>query len=738
MAGGWELYHNTDAPAEEHQQPGRHLSAATEEELESLKADCLSLGFSGFVVKQGRATYRAQPRAELLQKRNSGWWPARGNKLYVAPAPGDAVDFLLAVPQEGLAASQGCSSSSSSTGRPGLTEVVFGSCCFRADPQLLVSRSGYFESAFRHDWGDAARSSARHSFQEFPGGELAFTIALRWLSTPPTSATGPPWPIQDLEQANLGLEGAAYLDSPLLARALTLSWHLAAKRSREDLLKMAGVLSIHLSSFNPEGQQLLIKELRFMLEELPKHQLALSTEFLASPTAGLAVLDARDAARESIVGHIKNVGGWVNAVLSGDTSITYHEDSPIRGPHDFAVRLLDRHEGFFLQRLPVLRRLLRHVEPSTPIAVPLAFRVAAACIAAEVEGDSEVFAGQRIALDVVETSVAHAPDPAQAASEEACVVSLFGAGGNAPLINLDILARPGFPPAAGGVVLSRVLSSWAAGEGRESTGDPADIILDGVVKDRQRLRSLLLATVHRLGAEEAGDAERRHDGAEWGTLGDLAVPELVSAFSLAVTKALQRAATESETGRMPEVFVGEAQVDETLRLLFKLLFRATGGLPGVHFPLALLADLRGHTAAGLGIRRALQELHLLKGDEQRTWREAEAVWPLLAWDGAEVAQLTEAVRLVREWLTAAKASDHFVKREAKAAAVRLLARMALHKLSEPEDLLGPPIPAHVIALLVLRRQEQSAARIEALEAENSVLRTEIDRLTLTQRAGPGS
>merc|ERR1712136_342714 len=145
-----------------------------------------------------------------------------------------------------------------------------------------------------------------------------------------------------------------------------------------------------------------------------------------------------------------------------------------------------------------LRRVLGYIDPCTPVDSPMCFRVAAAACAAE--GGS--FAGEQIARGIFECSLAATRSPTLTASHVDCVAGLFGAsGGNcaasapsAPdsgevcrqsptaVMGLDVLVRHLVPPAAAAVILSRVLSSWAASEAGNDA-DAVDVILSGLRSD---------------------------------------------------------------------------------------------------------------------------------------------------------------------------------------------------------------------------------------------------------------
>mmetsp|Transcript_145961 Transcript_145961/g.467971 ORF Transcript_145961/g.467971 Transcript_145961/m.467971 type:complete len:600 (-) Transcript_145961:92-1891(-) len=590
-------------------------------------------------------------------------------------------------------------------------------------------------------------------------------VALAWLSTTSGAAVGEPWPLRSCDDVCDAVASAAYLDAPRLVRAAVRSWSLGAERAREEQLRVAGAIVEATLQFEDSDQELVIFELRQLLHNLPKHQLVLAPEFLAAPAAGLEILEARQVAKETLMGHMKQVGEWVGSVMGradgGDHRS--HSGTDPEAPlssSEFAVRLLDRHRAYFLARRVALRQLLGHVDVSTAISPPLCFGVASAALAAssalpgDLAGDaSEPFPGRAMAVEIFERSVGAVEFPAEAAADPSCVNGLFGAGGRTlgdDVLALDVLARPLVPPAAASVVLSRVLSSWGAIEACSCTdqngceggdgSDAADVILAGVASDRQKLRLMLQQALPRI-AEESDPA-----GSDWGTSFDYAVPELRAAFARAVSSASSspsnRGASSAAAGE--EVAMGgSVVVDDTVRLLFRVLFQPTGGLPGVAFPLSLFGELRGHNAhcRSLAARCAVARLReMFAFDPRRAWRVADSVWPTISWDDAEESLLEDVVAMLRSWLIAAKRAPSAApapvveapgrdnKAEAKLAVVRLLAKLPLHRLSNTEHLLGPPVPAHVLALLAQRGVERDSQRISALEAENERLRSDVSRL----------
>jgi len=684
----WECYQDYDAPCDDSE--GHSLAAGTPEELSQCRLQCLSLGFGGFVVRKGQATFRGQTRSELLELKTHGFFD-RGAVLYVLP---DAAQ--------------------KSSEEDDSVQISFEEVSFAAKAATLASQSGYFASAFRHSWQDGGGGTEMHRFQEFPGGQRAFELALVWLSTAEGMSVGHPWPIEDRDDACLLAEASMYLDAPALLRAGARSWRLAAARSRQDMLRVAGALAEALSQFPPgEGQEIVVQEMRDMLQELPKHQLQLASEFTTSPIAGLAALEARIIARETLVGHIKTVGNWMGSVIGSGERRERVASNTEDSPHDFAVRLFELHEQFFLAKMPERRRLLRHVDPSQPIAAPLCFRIAAAAALAAAEEGYEVFAGKRLAVDIFEHGLGVEPDPASAASDDACVCGLFGASQDDPALGLEVLARPLVPPAAAAVILGRVLASWAAGE----VADASVAIYDGVASDRQGLRAMLQAALPRIEAEDSQSSPV--GGTEWGSSFDLAVPELRAAFAGAASAAVKRAG-----------LAGEGIEDETLSLLFNVLFRPTGGLPGVSFPLNLLSKLpqpAGGQSAVLAAERAIEELKLQEKGTGR-WQLAQGVWSSINWDVQSETVLEEVVALLRRWLLEAEDGSSRDCKAAQAASVRLFGALPLQRLAEPEELLGPPVPAHVLATLARREQHSVEERLAFLESENTALRIEIRRL----------
>lgn len=691
---GWILFEGADSAPH---RAGGSVPVPSEGKLAALRKDCLHLGYGGFVVKRGVATLRPLGRAFLLEHKTTTWLD-RGSMLYVAPESSGA---------ESLTASS--------------REVLLKCATSRvyADPEQLAANSGYFASVFRHSWADAEEC---HTFSEFPGGEAAFALATAWLVAHPGSPVGEPWPIQDRHDVCILIKAATYLDSPQLLRAAVRSWSLFEERGTEDRLLVAGAISEASLQFEGPGQDLVISALLMLLQDLPKHQLALAPEFLAAPAAGLTVLEAKESARETIIGAMRSVGGMVASVISGsggERSVPNEDpDSPL-SPNDFAVRLFDQHEAFFIQQPPVLRRLLRHIDASVPIVAPLCYRLAAAAVDPAMVAEDPSF--HSLGIDIFERSISSARCPAEAAADPACVEGLFGAGGRRPadgVVGLEVLARPVVPPAAAGVILSRVLSSWAAAES-SAGADAAAVILAGVASDRQRLRILLEAVLPRIADE--GGAETGND---WGSNFDYAVPELRAALVHALTT--------------------RAELDHTVRLLFRVLFQPTGGLPGINFPLSLLEELRGHshTCLALAVRCAVGRLRDLFAEAPGSaWRSAEEAWPWISWGAATEELLEDVVAMLRDWMaftvSASSATEGKGKGSAggspEAAMIRLLLQLPLERLPRPEVLLGPPVPAHVLATLAFRATGSLTAKIARLEEENQALHAEIERLSVECR-----
>eukprot|EP00927_Polykrikos_kofoidii_P086829 TRINITY_DN9843_c0_g1_i1.p1 TRINITY_DN9843_c0_g1~~TRINITY_DN9843_c0_g1_i1.p1 ORF type:complete len:754 (-),score=141.08 TRINITY_DN9843_c0_g1_i1:48-2309(-) len=743
----WQIFEGCDVPLEDSH--GQQMPAASPEELESCREECLKIGYGGFATRRGLATFHPLGRRALLERRESTFWE-RGAALHVAPAAvlasEDDADSVL---------------------------VSHGSTSRRAaSAELLSSRSGYFASLFRHDWADSgtqvkASSSCGKAgeprdgavcdgrqthFAEFPGGERAFEFALSWLCAQDGEAFLEPWPIISCDDLFLAGESAAYLDAPGLLRAATGSWRLARERTADELLHVSGVLVAGSMHFEEHAQEDVIDEIRVMLQEMPKDQLVLSPEFLAAPKAGLAVLDVRRAAKNSIVGHIKSIGGWMMSTASASSNVVAtaaawerrsvaaaaRDDArraakgmEASSPHDFAVRLFEAHEMFFAGQPEESRRLMSHVDTQVPIPTPLGFRVAAVAAAAS-HSASDKF---HLAWNLLERCLAFAEDPASSAADDSCVVGLFGASGAKPVFGLDVLAKPTVPPAAAAVILSRVLASWAVGVSSKSDdasrarftlaavhSDAAlEAILAGVVSNRQNLRTFLEAALPRIAAEDADD----EISSEWGSALNLAVPELQAAFAYAG----ERAAAQ------------DVVPDEHVQLLFTVVYRPSGGLVNVRFPLVLLQELRSHSVATqtIVLRRVIEDLEsaasspLVDGWDC-AWAKAETLVAAPKWELAEITDVERAVSALRFLLFEAHAgkTERAVS-DVDACAVRLLRVLPLQILDDPEGALGPPVPAHVLAGVAFQTSANNASRLAKLEAENRVLRQEV--LLLKQHRG---
>jgi len=683
----WEIFEGQDVLLDE--PPGKTWPAASEAEILACREECLALGYGAFAVKRSVASPRPLPRAEVLDRKLAVFW-ARGTALHVAPSAPKPEDQ-----------SEGDSTSANAR----FVVIRHGELMRRASAETLAAKSGYFEAAFRHDWSDGDREEGSHTFEAFPGGERNFELALAWLAAEPGFEVGGPWPISQWEDVREISGAATYLDAPRLLRAAARSWRLALPRNKEELLRVAAIVVTASLQFVGAGHDLLIEDLQAMLQELPKHQLVLSEELLAAPAAGLAVLEVRDAARQTLVGHIRTVGGWVNSVIGGSDRARNDARSSFATPHEFATQLFARHGSYFEDNLPALMCLFRHIDTSMPTPEPLCFSLAAAAAAINEEGKEDFM---ELARNIFEHGIGASLDPAQAAADEACVVGLFGAGTRQAsprrLLSLDVLARPLVPPAAAAVILSRVLSSWASGESKGDF-DAAGVILAGVVSNRQGLRSLLEAVLPRI-------AERGAAGGatEWGDCFDYAVPELRAAFAWAAADGHVAA--------------------ETLSLLFRILFEPSGGLQGIHFPVEMLRELRSHSeeCRALARQSAMTELGRCS-DGAAALMAAEKVWPIVTFDELDARILEDLVALIRQWLTEVKSIQQGDERiELKARALRLLQQLPLHQLPDPVNSLRPPVPSHALAALALQTCEEGAARLAALEVENAGLRREVAQL----------
>eukprot|EP00419_Tripos_fusus_P067389 CAMPEP_0172921108 /NCGR_PEP_ID=MMETSP1075-20121228/205276_1 /TAXON_ID=2916 /ORGANISM="Ceratium fusus, Strain PA161109" /LENGTH=295 /DNA_ID=CAMNT_0013781223 /DNA_START=20 /DNA_END=903 /DNA_ORIENTATION=+ len=280
---GWQVFEDEDVP-ESSRDPGRQQPAAP---IAATRERCLQLGYGGFVVKRGgNISFRPQAREEILQLKVGNIW-GRGIMLHVAPAP---------------------------LGEPPSEEsivVEHGGIARRARTSTLARKSGYFASLCRHDWADGA--GGVHRFGEFPGGIEGFGLAMAWLAVEEGESIGAPWPVRSCNEACAAIEAAAYVDSAGLLRAAACSWRLAVSPNRDQLLQVAEAVMTASLQFCAEEQEAIIDELCAMLQELPRHQLCLGPEFLIAPSAGLAMLELRNKAKETLVGHIRNVGSLVGS-----------------------------------------------------------------------------------------------------------------------------------------------------------------------------------------------------------------------------------------------------------------------------------------------------------------------------------------------------------------------------------------------------------------------------------------
>eukprot|EP00929_Paragymnodinium_shiwhaense_P037707 TRINITY_DN20044_c0_g2_i1.p1 TRINITY_DN20044_c0_g2~~TRINITY_DN20044_c0_g2_i1.p1 ORF type:complete len:787 (+),score=189.48 TRINITY_DN20044_c0_g2_i1:118-2478(+) len=745
----------------------KYLPAATEEDICARKAECISMGYGGFVVRRDKASLRPVSRQRLLRdKVGTGFYESA--RLYVAPA---AVEVDEA--------------------DDSAVTLRYGAVSRRACRELLQERSGYFASRFRHNWADSggmagyvvsssssscpsggscgsSADAAAASFADFPGGERAFEIAAAWLARSGQSdVLGEPWPVVQTEDAELAIHAAAYLDAPGLLRSAVLSWLHRQDRQPPELLGVAGAMVTASLQFESAVQDLIIEDLRSMLREIPRHRLALTSDFLVSPAAGLAVLDVRDTAKESLVGHIKNVGGFLGAVIKQHTSERKGSDPPAgtsaqeaelqalcSTPHEFSVRLLVEHQGFFAENLPMLRRLFRHIDETQPIATPLCFHVAASAALAEQMTEDEVFAGYKLAVDIFQRGLSASADPVTAAAEEACASTLFGAGETKAVLDLDVLCDTLVPPAAAAMVLNRVLSEWAKADsrataasngstatamGRKGQADSAlETITAAIEGDRQGLRRLLLQLLPHI---RQADGVELLEGCTWGTIFDLAVPMLRAAFMHVAERALAE----------------EHAIDDTMKLLFQIVYRPSEGLPGESFPLELLLELKEHSAPTqvLARNRVLQELEALLKEPyvlrssgnlhghaaclRKLWKTAMRLWAAGDWERAGPGAMQRAVCFVKKLLKESEeCKDPEVAQEGSEATVEMLGRLPLEQLLDHNSsttglsvsrsalqLLGPPIPAHVLGSLALQAASANVERLRKLEDENMVLKEEL-------------
>jgi len=284
-------------------------------------------------------------------------------------------------------------------------------------------------------------------------------------------------------------------------------------------------------------------------------------------------------------------------------------------------------------------------------------------------------------------------------------------------MGLDVLVRHLVPPAAAAVILSRVLSSWAASEAGNDA-DAVDVILSGLRSDRQKLQLMLTTGLPRMVEDRAPEF-----GVEWGSNFDYVVPELRAAF--------ERSVAHMHSTRV--------RPDSATILLFRFAFQASGGFPDVRFPLSLLVELREHNSvcASMVVQRVLRELREA-ADEDGTggWDAAEEVWPAVSWDTVDLPVLEEVVAMLKGWMSDVRVHLPRAKaRVKKALVVRLMCKLPLHRLSDPEVELGYPFPAHVLAAHAQKHAQQALARIAVLEASNIALRAELDHLRSTSRSG---
>ncbi|CAE7780975.1 unnamed protein product [Symbiodinium pilosum] len=105
------------------------------------------------------------------------------------------------------------------------------------------------------------------------------------------------------------------------------------------------------------------------------------------------------------------------------------------------------------------------------------------------------------------------------------------------------------------------------------------------------------------------------------------------------------------------------------------------------------------------------------------WLTAQAVWELVAWQEVSDEKVESAVALLRDWLVQGAQGD---RRDG--VAVELLGALPLLRLSAPQELLAPPVPAHALAILNLQKIQKVQERMAELEAENRQLRMELRRV----------
>jgi len=283
------------------------------------------------------------------------------------------------------------------------------------------------------------------------------------------------------------------------------------------------------------------------------------------------------------------------------------------------------------------------------------------------------------------------------------------------------------------VILSRVLSGWTAADGKNKLGvDAAVVILAGLAENRQKFRDMLQR------AEECirADADKPPPQTSF----NYAVPELLAAF----TRAISEAEAEEEEVELEEVEGrgGGWDYSRDLALLFQVLFMPTGGFAGMSFPLRLLSEVRSHGPSyqSLAVQLLLQRLRERhERSPARAWALAERSWHFVNW--TEVTQV-EGILLIREWLTHAKSCssnrlsngyEALDRSSIKQTATRLLTELPLEDLDDPIEVLGPPVPSHVLASLAARGVTEVRATMNQLRMDNARLQAEISRLQMEMR-----
>lgn len=700
----WQEFRGSDVVPDE--KVGQPTQANSQEELDAIRRDCLEFGFGGFAVKKGLAFFRPYGRDFILKHKTGTVWD-RGSVLHVAPA--------IPEPEEGV-------------------RLVCGESAKWGLPEVLKTKSGYFASLFRHSWSDG--KGCLHEFVDFPGGEQAFLVAAAWLAVDETTLVGAPWPLRDCSAVCDAIWSAAYLDAPRLFRSAVRSWSLSGQRMEKDLVNVAGVLAEASLQFAEVAQSVVMEEIRQLLQHVPRNKIELTSNLLVAPAAALQILETRQVARQTLADHIKTVGDWVGSVISGPADWGPDLENWPSGPHEFAVKLFEMHETFFSTQSQALRQLFNHIDASEPILPPLSFRLSSVALTAWAEDEEKSLdMYSRLwgnAVEIFERSLGTTTTPAEVAVHPACISGLFGvgnpaAGGNG-IFGFDVLARSMVPPAAASVVLSRVLSSWSAEASGDSETDAADVILEGVVNDRQQLYTMLKRVWQRM-VEDGKDLQLR--STDWGTLQDFAVPELQAALMRAIAGFTN--ASEDDWAR------SNSRIDEAVRLLFRVLFQATGGLNGVGFPIFFLRELRDQSRActDLAARCAvsrLRETHAL--EKRQAWEIANELGPCIAWEEVQDSLIEIIVDMLREWLLSARRSCNEQDCvEAEMSVTRLLAELPLRRLQEPSRALGPPFPAHVLAGLAFRECSGQRCEIEFLRAEIARLSDEVERLSMRNPSG---